>query len=152
MDETTFWDLIGRLDWDASPDDDKVVAPVVEALAAMPVEAIEGFENRLAEKLHALDTRAHAREIGEFAWKSEDGHFSVDGFVYARCCVVANGHEVYGVVLVQPSEFPKDIEFEALLYLASEAYEQKMGEEWDYSAPVDYETFDNKAGWRGPSA
>jgi hypothetical protein len=152
MDETTFWDLIGRLDWSAAPDDDKVVAPVVEALAEMQVEAIQGFEDRLAEKLHALDTRAHACEIGEDAFKSEDEHFSLDMFLYSRCCVVANGQDVYAAVLAKPSEFPKDVEFEPLLYVASEAYEKKMGEEWDYSAPVTYETFGNKAAWRGPSA
>lgn len=42
---------------------------------------------------------------------------------------------------------PKDMEFESILYLAGSAYKTKTGEEFDYNAPTDYETFSNKQGW-----
>ncbi len=147
MDEQTFWDLIAKLDWDEVGDDDAVCEPVIRALAALPEDEIFAFEDHLAEKLYALDTRAHAAAMGEFGWKSDDEPFSLDGFVYARCCVVANGPEAYAEVLADPQAMPKDMEFEALLNVAADAYELKTDDEWDYSAPVDYETFGNKAGW-----
>jgi hypothetical protein len=39
-------------------------------------------------------------------------------------------------------------EFEAVLSLARDAYELKTGEELDVTAPVSYESFSNKAGWK----
>lgn len=43
---------------------------------------------------------------------------------------------------------PKDIEFESLLSVAREAYEQKNDEEFDYMPKFDYETYSNKGKWR----
>lgn len=148
MDDDTFWRIIGLLDWDETGDDDAVIEPAVDALAKMPLEAIAGFEETLARKLHALDTRAHAREIGDDAYTDGDEYFSVDTFLYARCCVVANGREVYEEVLANPAGFPKDMEFEALLNLAGMAQEQKTGEDLAlFDTSVSYETFSNEAGW-----
>lgn len=42
---------------------------------------------------------------------------------------------------------PQEMEFEALLYLASTAYEQKTGKDFEHVASVDYESFQNVAGW-----
>jgi hypothetical protein len=61
--------------------------------------------------------------------------------------VVANGQDYYALVLVDPKQMPKDMEFEALLSVAREAYERKTGRDWDYVSPVSYETFNNAAGW-----
>ncbi|MCP4870190.1 MAG: DUF4240 domain-containing protein [Proteobacteria bacterium] len=61
MDEERFWDVIALFDWSKTGDDVAVTAPTLEALAAMGVEAIYAFDDLLAEKLHALDTRAHCR-------------------------------------------------------------------------------------------
>jgi len=41
----------------------------------------------------------------------------------------------------------KDMEFEALLQIAAEAYEAKTGEDFGFTPSVSYETFSNKAGW-----
>lgn len=43
---------------------------------------------------------------------------------------------------------PKDMEFEALLYIAAEAYEYKHNEEFEYVTEYDYETFRNKEKWK----
>jgi hypothetical protein len=46
---------------------------------------------------------------------------------------------------------PKDIEFEALLYVAPTAFERKTGRDGDEvrdKAGVSYETYSNKACWQ----
>lgn len=148
MDETEFWRIIGLLDWKRTGDDEAVLKPAVKALAKKSPEEIAAFEEILSQKLFALDTTAHARQMGEDAYIDDKHHFSVDAFLYARCCVVANGKEYYDSVLVDPAEFPEDMEFEALLELASTAYETRTGSAPDFfETSVSYETFSNKVGW-----
>ncbi len=147
MNEGLFWRIIGKLDWNKSGDDNAVVAPAVAVLTQMSVKDILQFQDILAEKLHALDGEQYARQIGVYAYKDAGKPFSTDLFLYARCCVVANGREFFEQVLTDPRKMPKDIEFEALLYVARLAYERKTGEEYDYLTQIDFETFSNKAGW-----
>jgi hypothetical protein len=147
MTEDRFWELLGLLNWKKLGDDDAVVRPLVKALAKLPVEDIFAFNNHLAAKLHALDTEAHARHMGEYSYKGPDEHFSVDEFLYTRCAVVANGKDTFEEVLRDPNEFPEDAEFEAILAVAQTAYEQKTGEEYPHVPAPDYETFSNKSGW-----
>ena len=146
MREELFWRIIGKLDWSKIGDDAAVVEPAVQALAQIDVQDILGFQEMLAEKLHALDGERYAREIGEYAYEPGE-HFSTDWFLYARCCVVANGREVYEAVLSDPQKMPKDMEFESLLYIARSAYERKTGEEYDHLTKIDFETFSNKDAW-----
>src|SRR5262249_52997471 len=87
----------------------------------------------------------HARHVGEHAWP--DPGFSADGFLYSRCVVVANGKVVYQRILADPSQMPKDMEFEALLSMAWKAFEKKTGKEYDRLTRVSFETFSNKVGW-----
>jgi hypothetical protein len=64
--------------------------------------------------------------------------------------VVANGRQFYDPVLAQPREMPKDMAFEALLYVASTAYERKTGLDASSELPesaVSFETFSNESGW-----
>jgi hypothetical protein len=72
-----------------------------------------------------------------------------DGFLYARCFVVARGREHYERVLRDPSEMPSSIDdwFEPILYAPSQAFESMHGQEWDYAASVNYETGSNAQGW-----
>jgi hypothetical protein len=95
MDEHEFWSLIARLDWGHEGDDDRVAEPVINSLAAMPREKIAGFQDLLAHKLHALDGRAWAKESGGRIWWGEPASLSADGFLYARCAIVANGRAFY---------------------------------------------------------
>ena len=147
MDEETFWSLIASFDWDKTGDDEAVVEPAVAALAALPVDELRSFEEILAEKLYTLDTEAHAKEIGEDRYRGERTPFSVDAFLYARCVVVANGGDFFEAVVADPSQMPKDMEFESLLYVAESAHERKTGEPLDHTPRVSYETFSNRAGW-----
>jgi hypothetical protein len=153
MTEKLFWSLIAKLCWDKTGDDEGVVEPVVAELSEMGVADIRRFDDILAAQLHALDTEAHAREIGDDAYRRRDAGFSVDAFLYARCCIVANGRETYVEVLAHPKEMFKDMEFEAILYIAAQAYKRKTGREFEHVAPIGYETFANKVGWaRSPAA
>ena len=148
MNENEFWNIIGIFDWDEAGNDEGVLESAIEYLSKKDDEEIFLFEEILAQKLHALDTEAHAKEIGDDAYVDQTKHFSVDGFLYSRCVVVANGKELFDEVLENPKEFPKDMEFESILYLAQEAYEQRNDKEWEYVSPTDYETFKNKNGWQ----
>ena len=111
--------LIGAFDWANEGDDEAVIEPAVAKLSLLPVEEIAAFQEILAGKLHALDTEAHARSIGEYAYTSGGDGFSVDWFLSTRCCVVANGRDFFNSVVSDPSAMPKDMEFESLLYLRS---------------------------------
>lgn len=145
--EARFWSLIARLDWSQAGDDDAVLAPLRTDLAALPKPDIRGFQERLAWCLFRLDTREHARHIGDGSWTSDDAFFSVDGFLYTRCCAVANGQAFYDAALADPARMPQDLEFEALLYVAGEAWEDKTGGEFDHETGCNFETFSNTAGW-----
>jgi len=147
MTERQFWELMGLLDWKKLGNDDAVVRPLVKALAKLPEKELFAFDDALAEKLHALDTEAHARHMGEYSYKGPGEFFSVDEFLYTRCAVVANGKEVFERILADPTEFPEDAEFEAILYVAATAFKKKTGKEYSHSASISYETFSNKKGW-----
>jgi Protein of unknown function (DUF4240) len=148
MSRRDFWAVIAKLNWKKTGDDDAVLGPAVKALAAKSEAQIRAFADLLAEALHALDTREHARHSSDdFDPDDGDAYLAADGFLYARACVVANGEEFYEAVLSTPSKMPKDMDFESLLSLATMAWEAKTGDEFDHLSPVDFETFANKKGW-----
>jgi hypothetical protein len=148
MNEDHFWSIISLLDWSKTGNDEQVLEPAVQLLAMMTEEQIFGFEDKLAERLHDLDRKDVAKNIGIGAWSGPNQPFSPDEFLYARCCVVANGRQVYASVLADPTKTPKDCEFEALLTLARKAFERRTGQSWDYVSPIDYESFANVEGWQ----
>jgi len=148
MTEKQFWEIISLFNWKKTGNDDAVIKPAIVALSKLSVEDIIQFENLLAEKLFALDTKAHAQEIGEDAYKGDDKPFSVDWFLYSRCCVVANGEQYYLRALADPKRMSKDMEFEAILSVAREAYKKKTHKEFEHYPIVSYETFSNKNGWQ----
>lgn len=147
MDESVFWEIIASFNWKKTGDDDAVLKPALKKLVAMEVEDIQQFAEILSEKLYQLDGLAYASNIGPDSYK--DGkHFSVDYFLYVRCCVVANGKEYYEQVLNDPTEMPEEMDFEALLYLADEAYNKKMGtEDENLFTKLSFETYSNEKGW-----
>ena len=147
LSEARFWAIIALLDWTkVEKDDEAVVEPAVMELAAGSVRHILEFADLLSEKLYTLDGLAFAKNIGEDAWTASQ-YFSVDNFLYARSCVVANGRELYEKVLQDPSQMPKDLTFEALLYLPSQAYKRKTGKPYDYTPAFSIETYSNAKAW-----
>ena len=147
MDQAAFWRLIDKIDRDALRDGDEegAVEPLIEALAEHPESDIRDFENILAQCLFDIDGEVYADEAGESGQ-------SADGFLYARCYVVARGKKHYDLVKADPSKMPKSLDewCEALLYVAQQAWAAATGndeEAWDHDAPVSYETGSNKANW-----
>jgi len=147
FDEHNFWDLINLLDWQEQGNDVAVIAPVVEKLAKLNPEDIFQFAEILAQKLYLLDGEHYAREIGTDAYGGNKGNFAKNWFLYVRCCAVANGLEYYSSVLLDPKQMPKDIEFQALLNIAPQAYKVRTGQRFKYTTQHHYETFSNKELW-----
>ncbi|MFN4255093.1 MAG: DUF4240 domain-containing protein [Saprospiraceae bacterium] len=149
LSEQGFWDLIARLDWTKTGDDDAVIEPVVASLAKGPLRHIYDFKDWLSQKLYWLDTSAHAAHIGEGAFRDDAEEFSEDGFLFARCCAVANGREAYEAIRKDPALMPKNMEFAPLLRIANEAHRRMMGTVLRYVAAFSVETFSNRKGWAG---
>lgn len=147
LSEQEFWNIIDRLDWSREGNDEAVIEPVVVVLAAGPLRHIYDFKDILSQKLYLLDTEAHARNIGESAYQEETERFSPDGFLFARCCAIANGREAYEQVRQDPTAMPKDLEFAPLLRIANEAYRRQKGALMRYVAAYPVETFSNQKGW-----
>src|ERR1043165_2019040 len=101
MNDKVFWHIISLFNWNETGDDEAVLEPACAALAAMSPDDICGFDDLLAEKLFALDTREHARACyaGELDPDDGDDYISADDFLYCRCVVIANGSECYASVL-----------------------------------------------------
>ena len=147
LSEQAFWVLIDQLDWSKTGQDEAVIEPVVAALAAGPLRHIYDFKDILSQKLYLLDTEEHARNTGEGAYREEKDDFSPDGFLFARCCAVANGREVYEQVRQHPAVMPKEVEFAPLLRIANEAYRRQKETLMHYVAAYPIETFSNREGW-----
>ncbi|RYY71191.1 MAG: DUF4240 domain-containing protein [Chitinophagaceae bacterium] len=149
MNEDVFWEIISLFNWKKLGDDDAVLRPALKRLVSMTTDDIQQFAEILAEKLYNLDGLAYASNIGPDSYKGEDEFFSVDNFLYVRCVVVANGKEYYTSVLEDPTEMPQEVEFEAILTLAPEAYNRKMktGDEI-LTTKLSFETFSNIDSWR----
>ena len=82
--ESTFWDMISKLDWD-SQEDDLITAPLIQFLGNQKANIINRFEETLTYKLYLLDTKRHTMNIGEASYRNDEEHFSVDYFLYVRC-------------------------------------------------------------------
>ena len=150
MSEDVFWRLIASFNWKKTGDDDAVLLPAVNALSRMSVEDIFAFDEILAEKLYALDTRAICRGTyrGQIDPDDGDDYVSADDFLYSRCVIVANGKKFFERALAKPNEVPQEMEFESLLYVARAAYEKKTGKEYDRLTKLSWESFSNEAGWK----
>ena len=147
MDEDVFWLLIAQFNWKKSGDDDAVMRPAFKRLLKMEESDIKEFAEILAKKLYDIDGKVYAENMGE---EYREGNFSSDWFLYVRCCAVANGKEYYYNVLNNPKEMPKDLEFEAILYLAEEVYNKKRKTEDEYlKTKYSYESFSNEEAWKG---
>lgn len=143
--EPEFWKTIDCLDFSKEKDSD-ILEPAIAYLSGLPIAHIYTFEDLLSEKLYNLDTRVIAENAGGNAY-GNGNYFSVDIFLYARACVVANGENAYESVLATPKEMPGNLTFEPLLSLATKAYKRKTGKEFNYISTFNYETFSNKNGW-----
>lgn len=149
MKDETFWSIISLLNFNDENDEEEILEPAVHTLAKMSVKDIKEFEEALSYKLYLLDTKEHAKNIGEYSYDEEtQDYFSADLFLYFRCSVIAEGKECFELTIKNPQNMPKDNSFEPLLSLASEAYIRRTGKEFEYTTGCDYESFSNVGGWK----
>jgi hypothetical protein len=148
MTRDDFWRLIESIDRAAlaDGDEDAAIAPLESRLSAMPASDMESFEEHLSQCLYALDGQPYAAESG-------DSGDSDDGFLYARCWVVAQGRQTYEDTLRDATLMPKTLEqwCEALLYPHRRAWAATTGvdeSEWTFDSSVSYESGSNEALWR----
>jgi hypothetical protein len=148
MNDEEFWKILSLLNWKKLGNDDKVIAPAIKYLSKLSVDEIEQFEETLSYKLYLIDTKEHAKNIGEYALQEDsDDYFSEDWFLYAGCTALTSGEAFYKKVLTDPTQIPKDCEFEALLSIAMESYERKTGDDFLFTPEYSYETYSNREGW-----
>jgi len=130
-------------------DDDAVLKPALKRLVSMTIDDIKLFAEIVTEKLFNLDGLLYASNIGSYSYKGKNEFFSTDYFLYVRCCVVANGKDYYESVIKDPTQMPKEMDFEALLYLADEAYNKKMKTEGEFiETKLSFETYSNIEKWK----
>lgn len=146
FDETRFWSLIDRIDREKLNRGEgfeyQAIEPLTSALQALSREELESFENKMAEKLFAIDGSRYAAAAGEAGG-------SDDAFLYVRCFVLASGRDVYQSIVEDPAKMPTSLDqwCEALLSAVPQAWERKTGEQWDHSPDPSYETGSNEARW-----
>ena len=146
LSEDEFWKIIALLDWKKRKAT-TIMAAAINHLSKLSVEKIKAFDDILSEKLYQLDGQQYAENTGQNAYKGEGQPFSVDSFLYARCMAVAKGKATYESIITDATKMIKDDSFEALLSLASKAYQKKTGETYEHIPAYIYETFANTKGW-----
>ena len=149
MHESEFWRLIELIDSEAldGGNENAAIHPLHQALLEKSEEELFAFEEALALRLHAIDGEIFAENAG-------DSGDSDDGFLYARCYVIAKGREFFEAVEGDPTRMPKSIDLwcESLLYPHREAWAHLTGRdasEWPFWSSVSYETGSNSNLWSG---
>ncbi|WP_161961565.1 MULTISPECIES: DUF4240 domain-containing protein [Xanthomonas] len=147
MENSQFWQLMKLIDRVAlkDGDEDRALASLTSALTAMEVTSIEAFHEHLSQHLFAIDGEKYAENAG-------DSGQSDDGFLYARCYVVACGEEYYSRVKRTPAEMQRSADqwCESLLYVAPNAWAAGSGRDpsdWPFEATVSYESGSNPDLW-----
>lgn len=133
------------MNWDEEGDDELVLEPLVNFLARWGDDLIFAFDDRMAQLLYDIDTKAIATK----AYKNED--ISSDMFLYNRCVALINSKSFYNQICNGKRKLDKDVEFESILYVPARAWANLHGcrtDEYNHTTPVSYESFSNKNGWR----
>ena len=131
MKEDSFWEFVDEARKESGGDEERFLEVLERGLMALPPNAIEGFRERLDDVL----ARAYRWDL----WAAAhiiNGGASDDSFQYFRAWLVSRGERVYSAVTARPDELvdylPEDfdeLDFEAILSVAWEVYENKTGSE-----------------------
>jgi hypothetical protein len=147
MDDAQFWGLIGSIDTHAldEGDEERAIEPLYQALRGKTEAELASFGECLSRQLFAIDGRTYADNAG-IAGGSDDG------FLYARCYVVAKGRGFYEAVKANPKKMPKSLDLwcESLLYQHRVTWSELVGRdqsEWPFRTSVSYETGSNRDLW-----
>ena len=147
MTNDEFWKSISLIDIEAldEGDEETAVEALSESISSNTEEEINQFYEILSQYLYKLDGKVWCDESGESSNSS-------DGFLYARCYVVAKGQDYYESVLNDPRLMPKSCEqwAESLIYVAGQAWGEVTGndeEDYEFEPSVSYETGSNDSQW-----
>jgi len=154
-DESLFWDIISSLNithtigyegfWQR--DYYLVIPPLVTILSSLSDREIFIFHETLSTLLFNIDSYELAYESAELAGRD---WVSGSSFLFARAAVIVNGEEHYNQVLRGEVPINDDLWFEAILYVAMEAWGLKHGRDWfefPFFASVSFETGSNIELW-----
>ena len=119
-----FWKIMNLCDWSFEGDDDKVLTPVVDFLSKQEDEFIFQFDDTLYSLLHELCTEKILEQ-----YKKKADYVSDDDFLYSRCVALINGKGYFKGIKNGTIDFPTDLEFESLLYVAQNAWAKKNNAE-----------------------
>lgn len=145
MNEKEFWKIMDKADWSCQGDDDKVLAPVIDALSKLDDEEIFGFEDVMSKLLYDIDSQEIALQL-----YGPELHFSEDLFLYQRCVALVNGAKYYKKILTGKEKLDPDSEYEPILYVPHRAWAQKhQADSGDYPhfPEISYETGSNETLW-----
>jgi len=123
-----FWQLLADSKATAAGDLARQEQQLIRELAKLEPAQIVEFECRLRECLIEAD------DFGIMAaQKIIDGYVSDDPYLYFRCWLVGQGETLFGNALRSPDTLAAVVvepylEFEALLYVATTAFEQRTGQ------------------------
>ncbi|MEL7220811.1 MAG: DUF4240 domain-containing protein [Bacteroidota bacterium] len=141
LSEAVFWEIIAKIQLNEESRKGQLDAAIKE-LVQHPLSYIYQFEDKLSEKLHQLDTPAHANAV-----YVNTQRVSADGFLYVRAGILAKGENYYKEALLKPQIITDEFDYEPILSLAALAYKRKTGNTFKYVAPVSYETYANEEAW-----
>lgn len=115
------------------------VKPLIDVLAKKEEEEMYTFYHEMQELLVLLE-----RESFMDSYEKQQGYFSPDGFLYARCALLVKGIDSFLAVLEERVKETWEDECEELLYVCSTAWEKKYkavldekGEFYDYVYHMD---------------
>lgn len=145
MTEKEFWNIMDKADWSFRGDDDKVLAPVINALAEMDDEEIFSFEDIMSKLLYDIDSQEIALQL-----YGPELHFSEDLFLYQRCVALVNGRGYYMDIRGGRKKLDPQSEYEPILYVPHLAWAKKhKADSGDYPhfPEISYETGSNEELW-----
>jgi len=129
MDVTSFWSLIKKSKRGAE-DCDEQAENLAALLTKIEPQEIVDFDRHMRQRL----VEAYRWDLWAVAYIINGG-CSDDCFEYFRGWLIAQGKEYFEAALLNPENAAKrisagdEVECERILYAASEAYEQKVGQQ-----------------------
>jgi len=146
----SFWDLIEESYKQSHGDKHQQIIILTDLLGQFSPEIIIEFEKIFRELIIEADTYKVMAAL-----KIIDGVVSDDSYLYFRCWLISRGRRLFNEVVENPDylanydiSIANDIDHEALLYVATDAYGQKTGIEKEddsfprsiaYAAGLDYD-------------
>ena len=142
MDRNQYWTIM-ECSLTCGDDQETQLDFLREALRSLPLKDLAGFQI-LTDQLRY---ESYTTDLWCACFLMNDGA-SDDCFEYFRCWLITRGREVFENAVKNPDSLTDvvtgDEEFfdcESLMYLASEVFEERTGEENDLNEYINYEKF-----------